>query len=239
MSKSPFHIILENDRFLVVDKSSGLLTIPDRIQSSKSLKEMLMEKYGSVYTVHRLDKDTSGLVIFAKNEKTHQYLCSLFENRNIEKYYVGVVIGKPDDSEGKIDAPIAEHPTQKGMMAVHRNGKAALTTYQIIEAHKSFSLVSFQLHTGRTHQIRVHAKQMGHPLAVDDLYGDGKPVLLSSIKSGYKLSKQEDEERPFISRLALHAHKVAFVDETGEKITIESPLPKEFSALMKQINKWG
>ena len=85
MSNSPFHIIHENERYLVVDKSSGLLTIPDRMQTAKSLKEMLQEKYGSIYTVHRLDRDTSGLVIFARNEKTHQYLCSLFENREIEK----------------------------------------------------------------------------------------------------------------------------------------------------------
>lgn len=239
MSKSPFHIIQENERFLVVDKSSGLLTIPDRIQSAKSLKEMLQDKYGSIYTVHRLDRDTSGLVIFARNEKTHHYFCSLFENREIEKYYMGVVIGKPNSTEGSIDAPMAEHPTQKGSMTVHRNGKAALTTFKVIEAHKPFSLVSFQLHTGRTHQIRVHAKHMGNPLAVDDLYGDGKPVLLSSIKSGYKLSKKEDDERPFINRLALHAHKVVFIDETGEKISIESDIPKEFSALMKQISKWS
>jgi 23S rRNA pseudouridine1911/1915/1917 synthase len=239
LSNSPFHIIHENERFLVVDKSSGLLTIPDRMQTAKSLKEMLQEKYGSIYTVHRLDRDTSGLVIFARNEKTHQYLCSLFENREIEKYYVGVVIGKPGASEGTIDAPMAEHPTLKGTMTVHRNGKAAITSYQVLEAYKPFSLVSFQLHTGRTHQIRVHAKHMGHPLAVDELYGDGKPVLLSSIKSGYKLSKQEDEERPFINRLALHAHKVVFVDETSEKITLESAIPKPFLALMKQMSKWS
>lgn len=239
MSNTPFHIIHENERFLVVDKSSGLLTIPDRMQTSKSLKEMLQEKYGSIFTVHRLDRDTSGLVIFAKNEKTHQYLCGLFENREIEKYYVGVVIGKPGANEGTIDAPMAEHPTLKGSMTVHRNGKAAVTSYRIVESYKPFSLVSFQLHTGRTHQIRVHAKHMGHPLAVDELYGDGKPVLLSSIKSGYKLSKQEDEERPIINRLALHAHKVVFTDETNEKITLESAIPKTFLTLMKQISKWS
>jgi 23S rRNA pseudouridine955/2504/2580 synthase/23S rRNA pseudouridine1911/1915/1917 synthase len=239
VSKLPYQIIHENDRFLVVDKASGLLTIPDRIQSAKSLKEMLMDRFENIYTVHRLDRDTSGLVIFAKNEKTHQFLCSLFEKREIEKYYTGVVLGKPSEMEGTIDAPISEHPTLKGTMVVHRNGKPASTSFKVLDAQKSYSLLEFQLHTGRTHQIRVHAKQMGNPLAVDDLYGDGKPVLLSMVKKGYKLSKLEDEERPFINRLALHAHRVSFNDETGEQIEIASPMPKEFTALMTQIKKWG
>lgn len=214
-----------------------MLTIPDREQSERSLKDILLEKYGSIFTVHRLDKDTSGLVLFAKNETTHKYLNKIFEERQVEKYYAGIVLGMPAEEAGLIDAPIAEHQTNKGMMIVHRRGKPSQTGYEVLEANKHFSLVSFQLHTGRTHQIRVHCKNIGHPLACDPLYGDGKPVLLSAVKKKFKLSKQEEEERPMISRLALHSYRLQFTDEHGKVMELEAEVPKEFRALMKQLNK--
>lgn len=198
---------------------------------------MLTEKYGNIYTVHRLDKDTSGLILFAGNEQSHKYLCGLFEERKIEKYYVGIVKGIPELKSGMIEAPIAEHPTIKGQMEVHRKGKPSSTGYEVLEANKHFSLLSFQLHTGRTHQIRVHAKHIGHPLACDTIYGDGKPVLLSSYKKKFKLSKDEESERPMIDRLALHSHKLIFTDEHGVRQELAAPIPKEFTALMNQLNK--
>lgn len=214
-----------------------MLAIPDREQTSKSLKEMLIEKYGNIFTVHRIDKDTSGLILFAKNEATHKFLSSLFEDRKIDKYYLGVVMGLPAVNSGLIEAPISENPLYKGTMVVHRNGKSSSTGYEVLESNRHFSLVSFQLHTGRTHQIRVHAKHIGHPLACDPIYGDGKPVLLSSVKKNYKLSKHEDEERPIISRLALHSHKLVFNDEKGERHELIAEIPKEFRALMQQLRK--
>ncbi len=237
MSKSSVHIVFENEAFVALNKPAGLLSIPDREQSEKSLKELLQEKYGTIYTVHRLDKDTSGLIIFAKNEQTHKYFSKLFEERKIEKYYIGIVLGCPAQESGLIDAPIAEHSTQKGLMTVHRNGKPSSTSYEVLEHHKQFSLVSFQLHTGRTHQIRVHAKNIGHPLACDPLYGDGKPVLLSAIKKKFKLSKHELEERPMIERVALHSHRLVFVDEQGNSMDLMAEMPKEFRALMTQLKK--
>ncbi|MEI7963995.1 MAG: RluA family pseudouridine synthase [Chitinophagaceae bacterium] len=239
MQKNSPEIIFENDDFLAVNKPAGLLTIPDRTQSEKSLKDILIEKYGAIYTVHRLDKDTSGLVIFAKNEATHKYFSQLFEERKIEKYYLGIMHGTPTPPSGIIDAPISEHPVHKGLMTVHRNGKPSSTGYEVLEANKYFSLVSFHLHTGRTHQIRVHAKNIGHPLACDDLYGDGKPVLLSSVKKKYKLSKHDEAERPIISRLALHSYKLIFTDASGQAHELIAPMPKSFRALMQQLNKIG
>jgi 23S rRNA pseudouridine955/2504/2580 synthase/23S rRNA pseudouridine1911/1915/1917 synthase len=177
------------------------------------------------------------LIIFAKNEQTHKYFSKLFEERKIEKYYIGIVLGYPAQVSGLIDAPITEHLTQKGLMTVHRNGKPSSTSYQVLEAHKQFSLVSFQLHTGRTHQIRVHAKNIGHPLACDPLYGDGKPVLLSAIKKKFKLSKHDLEERPMIERVALHSHRLVFVDEQGNSMDLMAEMPKEFRALMTQLKK--
>ncbi len=237
MTNRKLSIIFENDAFVAVNKPAGMLTIPDREQSEKSLKEFLLDKYGSIFTVHRLDRDTSGIVLFAKNEQAHKYFSRLFEERKIEKYYLGIVLGNPSEKSGLIDAPIAEHPVNKGMMTIHRNGKESSTEYQVLESHNNFSLVSFQLHTGRTHQIRVHAKSIGHPLACDILYGDGKPVLLSSIKKKFKLSKHDEEERPMINRLALHSYKLVFKDEDGKIHELIAEMPKEFRALMQQLKK--
>jgi 23S rRNA pseudouridine955/2504/2580 synthase/23S rRNA pseudouridine1911/1915/1917 synthase len=232
-----YEVIFEQQDYLAVNKPAGLLTIPDRTQSERSLKDMLLEKYGTIFTVHRLDRDTSGLVIFAKNEAAHKYFSGLFEERKIEKYYLGIVHGCPVPSSGTLDAPIAEHPVHKGMMAIHRNGKPSSTGYEVLEANRHYSLVSFHLHTGRTHQIRVHAKNMGHPLACDELYGDGKPVMLSSIKKKFRLSQHDEEERPILYRLALHSYKLVFTGAAGEMMELTAPVPKAFRALMNQLKK--
>ena len=237
VTKQSIQIVFENEAFVAINKPAGMLSIPDRAQSEKSLKEFLIEKYGQIFTVHRLDKDTSGLIVFAKTEASHRFFSMLFEERKIEKYYLGVVLGMPATTSGLIDAPISEHPVNKGMMTIHRNGKPSSTGYEVLGAHKQFSLVSFQLHTGRTHQIRVHCKNWGHPLACDDMYGDGKPVLLSSFKKKFKLSKHDEEERPMISRLALHSYKLIFDDEHGTHHEISTEMPKEFRALMSQLGK--
>jgi 23S rRNA pseudouridine1911/1915/1917 synthase len=237
VAKSKFDIIFENDDFVAVNKPSGMLTIPDREQTEKSLKEYLIDKYNNIFVVHRLDKDTSGLVVFAKNETTHKYLCKIFEERKVEKFYLGIVIGTPLEKTGIIDAPITDHLTRKGIMTVHRSGKESQTGYEVLDANPNFSLVSFQLFTGRTHQIRVHTKEIGHPLACDPLYGDGKPILLSSIKKNYKLSKHDDEERPIINRLALHSYKLNFEDAHGTKMELCAEAPKEFRALMQQLKR--
>jgi 23S rRNA pseudouridine955/2504/2580 synthase/23S rRNA pseudouridine1911/1915/1917 synthase len=238
-SKNKFEVVFENDEFIAINKPAGMLSIPDREQSEKSLKEYLIDLYGSIYTVHRLDKDTSGLILFAKSETAHKFFSMLFEERKIEKFYVGIVLGSPNNPSGLIDAPIAEHGTQKGLMTVHRNGKPSSTSYEVLEANKHYSLVSFQLHTGRTHQIRVHSKNIGHPLACDPLYGDGKSVLLSAIKKKFKLSKHDEEERPMINRLALHSYKLIFTDSKSELHEITATIPKEFRALMTQLKKNG
>jgi 23S rRNA pseudouridine955/2504/2580 synthase/23S rRNA pseudouridine1911/1915/1917 synthase len=201
------------------------------------LKEFLIEKYGTIFTVHRLDKETSGIVLFAKNEASHKFFSRLFEEREIKKYYLGIVIGEPREHTGSIDAPITEHPLHKGTMHIHKKGKPSLTTYEVLDANKNYSLVSFQLHTGRTHQIRVHAKHIGHPLACDPLYGNGNPVKLSSFKKKYKPGKHDEEERPMLSRLALHSYKLIFTDARGIKRELIAEMPKEFRALMMQLRK--
>ncbi|HEV8269693.1 MAG TPA: RluA family pseudouridine synthase [Chitinophagaceae bacterium] len=230
-------IIYEDEDLIALNKPSGLLSIPDREGKDVSLKKMLIEKYGSIFTVHRLDKDTSGLIVFAKNETTHKLLSQQFEERQTEKIYLGLLLGSLADKKGSIDALISEHPAKKGLMTVYRKGKESLTDYEVLEDFKIFSLVQFQIHTGRTHQIRVHAKHIGHPVVCDELYGDGKPILLSSLKHKFKLSKNELEERPILNRLGLHALSLQFVNTNGEKMKLDAPIPKDLRALLQQLRK--
>lgn len=231
-------IIFENNDFIALNKPSGLLSIPDREGKEISLKKLLQEKYGHIFTVHRLDKDTSGIIVFAKNEDAHKHLSKQFEERQTEKIYVGLVIGSPVNKKGIIDSRIMEHPVKKGLMVINRKGKEALTDYEVLEDFGVYSWLQFQIHTGRTHQIRVHAKELGHPIVCDELYGDGKPVFISSLKHKFKLSKNELEERPILNRLALHAWQLKFILPTGKKIELEAPLPKDLRAVLQQLNKW-
>jgi 23S rRNA pseudouridine1911/1915/1917 synthase len=237
MSRQLFTIIYENNNFVVIDKPSGLLSIPDREGDELSLKRILKDKYEEIYTVHRLDKDTSGLIVFAKNEETHKFLSQAFEERLVEKYYQGIVKGTLHEKEKTIDAPIAQNTVKKTEMIVHKRGKESVTDYKVLEEFRKYTLVEFRIHTGRTHQIRVHMQYEGHPVVCDELYGHGEPVYLSSIKKNYNLSKNELEERPLLNRLALHAYKLRFTDASGKKFDFEAPLPKDMNALLKQLRK--
>ncbi|GAC1440405.1 MAG: RluA family pseudouridine synthase [Sediminibacterium sp.] len=230
-------IIFENDQFIALNKPSGLLSIPDRLGQETSLKDLLKEKYGSIYTVHRIDKDTSGIIVFAKDETTHKQLSRLFEGREVEKYYVGLVNGILLDATGSIDAPIMEHPGKAVKMMTHVKGKASLTAYEVLESFRLYSWVQFQIHTGRTHQIRVHMQHIGHAIVCDDLYGDPQPVMLSSLKKKFKLSKTAEEEKPILSRLALHSHRLKFILD-GETFELEAEIPKDLRALLQQLRKW-
>ena len=231
-------ILLENDDLIAINKPAGLLSIPDREGKDPSLKSMLKAKYGNIYTVHRLDRGTSGVIIFAKNEDTHKYLSKVFEERSVEKIYQGLVQGTPAQPKGSIDLPIMEHPVKLGTMVVNKKGKASLTDYEVQESLGLYSLVQFRIHTGRTHQIRVHMASMGNPIVCDETYGDGRPVFISGFKRNFKLSKDEEQERPILNRLALHSQLLHFQDEKGEYYTIEAPLPKDMKALLQQLRKW-
>jgi 23S rRNA pseudouridine955/2504/2580 synthase/23S rRNA pseudouridine1911/1915/1917 synthase len=237
MIKIEEHILQEDENLVAINKPSGLLTIPDREGKETSLKQILKVKYGDIFTVHRLDKDTSGIVVFAKNEEAHKQLSQLFEARETIKIYNGFVLGSPFEKSGTINEPIAEHPVRKGLMTVYKKGKESITEYEVLDNFKLYSWMQFHILTGRTHQIRVHMKHLGHPIVCDDLYGDGKPVFISAIKrKKFNLSKSEEEERPILSRLALHASQQRFElnDKTYE---LEAEIPKDLRALLQQLRK--
>lgn len=231
-------IIFENKDFIVINKPSGLLSIPDRMQSQISLKEILKEKYGQIYTVHRIDKETSGLILFAKNETAHIEFSSSFEKRMVQKFYLGLVHGRVLEEAGSINEPLLEHPSKNGSMQVHIKGKASLTDYTIAEKFRSFTWLSYQIHTGRTHQVRVHSAYMGHPMVCDKLYGTDTPLFISSLKKNFHLAKKEEAEKPILSRLALHASKLIFT--WGQQdFVLEAPLPKDLKATLQQLRKWN
>ena len=188
--------------------------------------------------MHRLDQHTSGLIIFAKNAESHKLLSEIFEGRSIVKKYVGLVNGRPQQA-GMVEENMMEHPIKKGYMMIHAKGKESKTSYEVVKYFKQYAWVSFQIHTGRTHQIRVHAKHIGHPIVSDDLYGDGEKLKLSSIKKkNFKLAKVEEEERPLMGRQALHAASVQF-EYKGKELLLEAPLPKDLTATLKQLEKWN
>lgn len=233
-------IIFENEDLIAFNKPSGLLSIPDRYNDLlPCLLNEAQKKYGKLFVVHRLDKDTSGLICFAKNEASHRYFSRLFQDRKVTKFYLAIVQGIPLKPAFSIKAPIDAHPVQKGRMCISKKGKPAHTDYEIIRMWKNFSLLKVQIHTGRTHQIRVHLQHIGHPVVGDAFYGSGESLLLSSFKRKFKLSEKEDEERPLLNRLALHASALQFTAEDGTMILIEAPLPKDMNAVLNQFSKWN
>lgn len=232
----PDYIIFKNDFLIAINKPTGLLSIPDREGKEISLKQILQNRYGEIFTVHRLDKDTSGVIVFAKDETTHKQLSQIFESRAAEKYYYGLVQGKLQPPSGTIDAPIAEHPSGNGKMRVHKKGKPSLTEYEVIETFPLYSWVRFRIHTGRTHQIRVHVQHTGNSIVCDELYGNATPLYLSSLKRNYHLSKKEEAERPLLSRLALHSAQLKFT-LNSEEYNFEAEISKDLKAVLQQLRK--
>ncbi|MCB0571599.1 MAG: RluA family pseudouridine synthase [Phaeodactylibacter sp.] len=241
MSKFQPEIIYEDEVLLVASKPAGLLSIPGRYDKGEpSLLSLLNEHYTRVLTVHRIDRDTSGLIAFARNEEAHKHLSQQFEARSTRKTYLALLDGRPLQAEGIIDSPIAADPAHPGKMKTARKGKAARTSYRILENFRAFSLAEVEIETGRTHQIRVHFASIGYPLAIDALYGRREALLLSDIKQrGYHLGRGQ-EERPLMSRLSLHAWKLELEHPaTGQPMAFEAPLPKDLSAVLRQLRKWG
>lgn len=234
-------ILYQDNDLVIVNKPAGLLVIPDRYNAElPSLKKLLESKLGQqIWVVHRIDRDTSGVICFAKNEESHKYLSGLFQKHDIGKYYLGIVNGRVIPEEGRIEKPIDEHPVIKGKMAVVKKGKPSVTDYKVLQQWPLYALVEFQIHTGRTHQIRVHIQSTGHSIVCDELYGDGKPFFLSSIKKKYRLSNNEETERPLLARLGLHASRLTFKKEDGTPISVEAPLPKDMAACIRQLDKWS
>lgn len=240
MAAAPYQIIWEDEHLLVADKPSGLLTIPDRYRTHlPNLYHMLQEQYGEMYIVHRLDKGTSGLVCFAKTAEAHRLLSLQFQERRPLKQYYALVNGVPYETEGTIEVGLVANK-EGGMRVDNKRGKPSSTIYEVEEAFRQHALIKATILTGRTHQIRVHFKHIGHPLAVDPLYGGGEALFLSDIKRKRFNLKRQTEEHPLLQRVPLHAFHLELEHPiTEEHLTVESPLPKDMRAVLNQLRKWS
>jgi RluA family pseudouridine synthase len=241
MSKnSAYEILFEDESLIAVNKAAQVLSIPDRHRPElTNIYALLLEKYGEIYIVHRIDKDTSGVLLFAKTAAAHKSLSEQFEDRTTVKLYKALVIGCPFEEEGRIEAGIAHHPTQLGLMCVSSKGKESITEYRVLEKFKNYSLLQCNILTGRTHQIRVHLKHIGHPLVVDFQYGGKESFFLSEFKKRkFNLGKWE-EEVPMLSRVPLHAYSLTFNHPvSGEQMTLTAEMPKDMRAVLSQLAKW-
>lgn len=239
MTKNKYQILWEDEHFLLVDKPSDLLTIPDRYRTDlPNLYNLLQVQYGAIYVVHRLDKGTSGVVCFAKTTDAHRLLSQQFEARTPVKKYYALVKGVPYDRSGKIEVGLS--PRKEGGMRVDvKRGKPSVTTYEVVEEFDHYALLETSILTGRTHQIRVHCKHIGHPLVVDPLYSGVDALYLSEIKRKRFNLNRMGQERPLLSRVPLHAHCLQLLHPiSGKIITQKCPLPKDFRAVLNQLRKW-
>jgi RluA family pseudouridine synthase len=234
-SQQPYTIIFENENLFAVNKASGISVGGDRWDESKERLDRLLErdlKLSKVYTVHRIDRETSGLVVFAKDSETHRSLSLFFENRKIYKLYIAVVHGRPSWKETSCDLALVPNGNKKHMTIIDKyRGKESLTHFTFLLSAGNYSVLEARPESGRIHQIRVHLAAIGHPVVCDNLYGKENPVKLSSFKRGYR--GDPIEEKPLLSRLGLHAKSLTLPDEQ----ILTAPLPKDMSSLINQMEK--
>lgn len=225
----PLDILYEDDDLLVINKPRGLVVHPAPGHASGTLVHALLAHCPHLSgingelrpgIVHRLDKDTTGALVIAKHDQAHQHLQAQIQAKTARRIYLGVVFGRPAQSQGTVSAPIGRHPVDRQKMAVLTpgQGRVAVTHWQVLERLGNYTLMQFELETGRTHQIRVHAAHMRLPIVGDPLYTQSKT---SPVKLGGQ---------------ALHAWKLSFVHpRTGQPLQFTAPLPEEFERLLRQL----
>jgi RluA family pseudouridine synthase len=238
LKKTGGEILFEDDAIIILNKPSGMLAISDSHETAQyNLHHLLLGVFPSVFVVHHLDRDTSGLVVFAKTLEAHAHLRTQFEQQEVKKQYLAIVNGVPPSENGIIDLPLADDERQVGKKTVDRkNGITAATEYITLERFNQYALLGVHPHTERTHQIRAHLSELHLPILADPMYGDGQGFFLSSVKKYYK---EKEIEKPLLSRTALHAAVLAFVHPvTQQSMEWKAPLPKDMESVLKYLRKF-
>ena len=225
----PLDIVYEDEDLLVVNKPKGMVVHPAAGNYDGTLVNALMHHCGDSLSgingvmrpgiVHRIDKNTSGLLMVAKNDIAHNFLAEQIKEHSFTREYAAVVYGKLKTSEGIVNAPIDRHPVKRKQMAIVAGGREAVTHYEVLEELNGFSYLKLKLETGRTHQIRVHMAHIGHPVAGDDVYGPKKVIS-------------------YLDGQCLHAKKVGFIHpKTHKYMEFDSELPEYFEDFLKRCRK--
>ena len=226
----PLDVVYEDDDVIVVNKPVGMVVHPAPGHPDGTLVNALLYHCGSSLSgingvlrpgiVHRIDRDTSGLIIAAKNDRAHLALAAQLQDHTLARVYEAVAVGSLKEDSGTVDAPIGRHPVDRKKMAVDRkNGRPAVTHWSVLARYPGYTRVECRLETGRTHQIRVHMASIGHPLLGDVVYGSKKPF-------------------PGLAGQCLHAKRLRFLHpSTGEPVEVECPLPQWFTDVLKKIDR--
>lgn len=242
----PLDYVYEDDDLVVVNKPSGMVVHPAKGHWAGTMAAALAHHFGKENLsstagaarpgiVHRLDRDTTGVIVVAKHDKAHERLSAQFADRTTEKTYLAIVLGEPDRDGDVIDEPIGPHPHVREKMAIrrdHPDARSAVTTFEVLERHRRCSLIRVIPKTGRTHQIRVHLAHVGWPVLCDKQYGGRSRITAGELDGGVL----DPDESPLLERHALHAQRLRIDHPTsGERLTFEAPLPPDFEAVLRHV----
>ena len=229
----PLTIIFEDEDIAVIDKPKGMVVHPAAGNEDGTLVNALLYHMGERLSgiggerrpgiVHRIDKDTSGLLVIAKNDFAHNILSEGLKTHSIDREYMALAVGNFKDDGATVNKPIGRNPRDRKKMAIVADGREAITHYTVKERFEGFTLLAVKLETGRTHQIRVHMSSIGHPLAGDTVYGGGN-------------TKFEKQNKEILGGQALHAYRLTLTHpRSGEKMTFECPMPQYFETVLEKL----
>lgn len=228
-------ILFENDELITVNKPAFVSTLDERSGEGPSMLRLAKAYHADAQICHRLDKETSGILLIAKHPAAYRHFSMQFEHREIDKVYHAVLDGIHDFNDLRINLPIQN--LGKGHVKIsRRDGKKAETIFNTLRVYRHYTLAECRPLTGRMHQIRIHLATQHAAICNDEQYG-GKPVYLSTLKRNYRIAKGE-EEQPIIRRFALHAYSLRFRLLNNESKTVTAPYPRDFAALLKILDKF-
>jgi 23S rRNA pseudouridine1911/1915/1917 synthase len=251
----PLSILREDEAIVVVDKPAGMIVHPAKGHWEGTLASALAHHFGTLSSrggptrpgiVHRLDRDTSGVIVIAKNNQAHDALAAQFKSRVAEKEYLAIASGAPNLDRDVIDEPIGEHPTHREKKAIRRedaNARPAVTEYEVVERFRGYALVRARPKTGRTHQIRLHLAHIGCPVLCDRLYGGRARITELELIPRDKMRQDTADaaalSQPLLERQALHAHRLAITHpKSGVRMQFEAPLPDDMERALAALRRW-